>query len=163
MQNYMMRIFFFFFSTGRKHCWKRRKCCLPAFSPFSTMFSEVGFLWVVKTQVCAERVNMGCWVKNGHCRPDIALLLFPQRHVLHSQYAQGGYKFNIGTDSLNFFVRIARSVEKAKLAVAALCFLKVKEKPFFTKMPDNIRKSMASTVSATRDEAVLAAVSTVNP
>ena len=30
------------FSVGksRKHCGKRRKCWLPAFSPFSTMFSK---------------------------------------------------------------------------------------------------------------------------
>ena len=27
------------YETGRKHCGKRRKCCLPAFSPFPTMFS----------------------------------------------------------------------------------------------------------------------------
>ena len=26
---------------GRKHCGKRRKCWLPAFSPFPTMFSKV--------------------------------------------------------------------------------------------------------------------------
>ena len=29
--------------NGRKHCGKRRKCWLPAFSPFPTMFSK-GFL-----------------------------------------------------------------------------------------------------------------------
>ena len=28
------------FMKGRKHCGKRRKCWLPAFSPFSTMFSK---------------------------------------------------------------------------------------------------------------------------
>ena len=28
----------------RKHCGKRRECWLPAFSPFSTMFSK-GFLF----------------------------------------------------------------------------------------------------------------------
>ena len=26
--------------NGRKHCGKRRKCWLPAFSPFPTMFSK---------------------------------------------------------------------------------------------------------------------------
>ena len=31
------------FGKGRKHCVKKRKCWLPAFSPFSTMFSK-GFL-----------------------------------------------------------------------------------------------------------------------
>ena len=25
---------------GRKHCWKSRKCWLPAFSPFTKMFSK---------------------------------------------------------------------------------------------------------------------------
>ena len=25
----------------RKHCGERRKCCLPAFSPFPTMFSTL--------------------------------------------------------------------------------------------------------------------------
>ena len=29
------------FGKGIKHCWKRRKCCLPAFSPFPTMFSKL--------------------------------------------------------------------------------------------------------------------------
>ena len=28
------------FEKGRKHCEKRRKCWLPAFSPFPTMFSH---------------------------------------------------------------------------------------------------------------------------
>ena len=31
-------------SKSRKLCWKRRKCWLPAFSPFPTMFSKVFFL-----------------------------------------------------------------------------------------------------------------------
>ena len=33
---------------GIKHCEKRRKCLLPAFYPFSTMFSKAFFLRVVK-------------------------------------------------------------------------------------------------------------------
>ena len=33
---------------GRKHFWKRRKCWLPAFSPFLKMFSKVSFLNVIK-------------------------------------------------------------------------------------------------------------------
>ena len=34
----------------RKHCGKKRKCWLPAFFPFPTMFSK-GFLpWVVKSR-----------------------------------------------------------------------------------------------------------------
>ena len=38
------------FGKGRKHCRKRRKCWLPAFSPFSTMFSKGFFLRVVKSR-----------------------------------------------------------------------------------------------------------------
>ena len=34
---------------GRKHCRKRRKCWLPAFSPFPTMFSKGFFFRVVKS------------------------------------------------------------------------------------------------------------------
>ena len=30
---------------GRKHCGKRRKCWLAAFSPFPTMFSKVLLIW----------------------------------------------------------------------------------------------------------------------
>ena len=35
-------------TAGRKHCGKRRKCCLPAFSPFPTMFSKATFLITIK-------------------------------------------------------------------------------------------------------------------
>ena len=42
----------FFIWIGRKHCGKRRKCWLPAFSPFLTMFSKGYFLMVVKCQDC---------------------------------------------------------------------------------------------------------------
>ena len=31
------------FGMGRKHCGRRRKCWLPAFSPFPTMFSKCFF------------------------------------------------------------------------------------------------------------------------
>ena len=34
---------------------KRRKCWLPAFSPFPTMFSTVFFLMVVKSQDCVVK------------------------------------------------------------------------------------------------------------
>ena len=34
---------------GRKHCGKRRKCWLPAFSPFPTMFSKGFFFRVLKS------------------------------------------------------------------------------------------------------------------
>ena len=33
----------FFLRQGGKHCGKRRKCWLPAFSPFPTMFSKGSF------------------------------------------------------------------------------------------------------------------------
>ena len=35
---------------GKKHYGKRRKCWLPAFSPFPTMFSKAFFLSVIKTR-----------------------------------------------------------------------------------------------------------------
>ena len=38
------------FAMVRKHCGKRRKCWLPAFSPFPTMFSKGFFFRVVKSQ-----------------------------------------------------------------------------------------------------------------
>ena len=38
------------FWKGRKHFGKRRKCCLPAFSPFPKMFSEAFFLSVIKSK-----------------------------------------------------------------------------------------------------------------
>ena len=46
------------FGTGRKHCWKRRKCCLPAFSPFPTMFSKGYFPKVVKRWDCVYKVQV---------------------------------------------------------------------------------------------------------
>ena len=43
------------FGKVRKHCWKRRKCWLPAFFSFPTMFSK-GFLYrVVKSQDCVVK------------------------------------------------------------------------------------------------------------
>ena len=36
----------------RKHCGKRTKCWLPAFSPFPTMFSKAFFSRGVKSQEC---------------------------------------------------------------------------------------------------------------
>ena len=35
-----------------KHCAKRRKCWLPAFSPFPTVFSKASFFRVVKSRDC---------------------------------------------------------------------------------------------------------------
>ena len=39
-----------FFWKGRNQCGKRRKCWLPAFSPFPTMFSKGLFFKVVKSR-----------------------------------------------------------------------------------------------------------------
>ena len=47
------------FEKGRKHCGKRRKCWLPAFSPFPTMFSKVVSFRVVKSQDCVVRGILG--------------------------------------------------------------------------------------------------------
>ena len=43
------------FGKDRKHCWKRRKCWLPAFSPFPTKFSEGYFFRVVKSRDCVVK------------------------------------------------------------------------------------------------------------
>ena len=40
---------------SRKHCGKRRKCLLPAFSPFPTMFSKAFFSRGVKSWDCAVK------------------------------------------------------------------------------------------------------------
>ena len=51
------RIIEIYFWKGRKHCGKRRKFWLPAFSPFPTMFSKGLFLKVVKSRDCVEIVK----------------------------------------------------------------------------------------------------------
>ena len=43
------------FGKRRKHCGKRRKCWLPAFFPFPTMFSEGFHLRVVKSRDCVVK------------------------------------------------------------------------------------------------------------
>ena len=45
------------FEKNRKHFGERRKCCLPAFSPFPTLFSKGIFLRVVKSRDSVERVK----------------------------------------------------------------------------------------------------------
>ena len=43
------------YGKGGKHCWERRKCWLPAFSPFPTMFSK-GFLYrAMKSHDCVGK------------------------------------------------------------------------------------------------------------
>ena len=39
----------------RKHCVKRRKCWLPAFSPFPAIFSRGFFFRVVKSRDCVVK------------------------------------------------------------------------------------------------------------
>ena len=44
---------------GTKHCEKRRKCWLPAFSPFPTMFSKASFFRAVKKSgLCGKVLNL---------------------------------------------------------------------------------------------------------
>ena len=43
---------------SRKHCGKRRKCWLPAFSPFATMFSKGFFLKVIKRRDSVIKVQV---------------------------------------------------------------------------------------------------------
>ena len=45
----------FCLQSSRKHCGKRRKCWLPAFSPFPTMFSTVLFPRVIKIRNCVVK------------------------------------------------------------------------------------------------------------
>ena len=40
---------------GRKHRGKRRKCWLPALSPFPTVFAKDPFLRVVKSRYCVVK------------------------------------------------------------------------------------------------------------
>ena len=44
-------------SKDRKDYGKRRKCWLPAFSPFPAMFSEGFLLRVIKSLDCVEKEN----------------------------------------------------------------------------------------------------------
>ena len=45
------------FSLHRKHCGKRRKCWLPAFSPLPSLFSKGFFPRVVKSGLCGKELN----------------------------------------------------------------------------------------------------------
>ena len=43
---------------GRKHCWKRRKCWLPAFSSFPTMFFQKdSFTGSLKVAIVWQRIK----------------------------------------------------------------------------------------------------------
>ena len=43
------------FVNVRKHCRKRKKCCLPAFSPFPQRFQKVSFPGSLKTWDCVAK------------------------------------------------------------------------------------------------------------
>ena len=45
------------FGKGRKNCGKRKKCWLPAFSPFPTIFSNGFYVRVVNVGIVCERVK----------------------------------------------------------------------------------------------------------
>ena len=45
------------FWDGGKRCGKRRKCWLPAFSPFHTIFSKLSFPEVLKVGIVWEKVK----------------------------------------------------------------------------------------------------------
>ena len=53
--NVAQKMKYFFDRVIRKHCAKRRKCWLPAFSPFPTLFSKAFFERVVKTWDCVVK------------------------------------------------------------------------------------------------------------
>ena len=46
-----------FFGMGRKHCGKRRKCWLPAFSPFPQCFQKASLSGSLKGGIERQRVN----------------------------------------------------------------------------------------------------------
>ena len=47
------------FVNGRKHCGKNRKCLLPAFPPFPTMFSEgFSFGFVKNSGLCGKGLTL---------------------------------------------------------------------------------------------------------
>ena len=54
-QNKCERKIEIWFGKGRKHCGKRRKCWLPAFSPFPSMFSKGLSVRVIKSRTCVVK------------------------------------------------------------------------------------------------------------
>ena len=49
------KVKFVCFRKSRKHCWKMRKCWLPAFSHLPTMFSKSFFLGVIRSLDCVVK------------------------------------------------------------------------------------------------------------
>ena len=64
----------FHYEKNRKHCVKRRKCWLPAFSPFPTMFSKSPFLKVIKSRDCEVKTR-GARVLVSLHRPDFSVTM----------------------------------------------------------------------------------------
>ena len=62
--NVTKKVILLFCRNSKKHCWKRRKCWLPAFSPFPAMFSKSLFLRSLKVATVWYRVNPKPYKKN---------------------------------------------------------------------------------------------------
>ena len=76
------------FLICQKHCVKRRKCWLQAFSPFITMFSKGFFPRIIESRHCGKRLNGAVNIKTtnlykqeGHDGPEIAHLSLLTKHA----------------------------------------------------------------------------------
>ena len=53
---------------GRKHCWKNRKCWLPAFSSFPAVFSDdISFRVIKKLGLCSKGIMFSTLFQPGYC------------------------------------------------------------------------------------------------
>ena len=67
---------------GKKHVGKRRKCWLPAFSPFSLMFSKEFFFKVIKSQELTPNQTTKFWTLyrvESICRQQIKMTILSDR------------------------------------------------------------------------------------
>ena len=113
------------FDNGRKHYGKRRKCWLPAFSPFPTMFSKGFFFkvvrsWdcVVKSQTVKEAItksdfnfDITCmkFFQNRHNRFKVNLSIFHTNIVNYSDFIRSRSDVqSMQTDSLSNFPALPR-------------------------------------------------------
>ena len=66
---------------GRKHCGKmrKRKCWLPALSPFPTMFSNGFFFGVVESQGCVVKVKLCITV--SYYYKFIYMYIYVRKHI----------------------------------------------------------------------------------
>ena len=70
--------------VGKKHCGQRRKCWLPAFSPFSPVFSKSFFFRVVKSLDCVVQRYLKLLRRATHLWPGIeATHLWPGIEATH--------------------------------------------------------------------------------